>query len=352
MATQTAASRLASALQKYCLARVITSPKITCLACNLEVPSLGLCPSALSMLKADTTHIIHCAWNVNFALPLQCFRPDLAGLQNLLALSLTTTSRPEPAQVVFCSSIAAALGTIPPALIPQTTLGISKASATGYGRSKAIAEHIVERAVRDSGVSAKIVRIGQIVPSRKEGASKLWNVNEMIPLLIRSALTIEALPDTLNGGDSCDWIEVNVVSRLICGVAGLSREVGPGRDSELLYNAVHPIAFSWRDEFLPKLRKSGLVFQIVGYEEWLQQLHGSEVDLVKNPSRKLLGFWKTPRQGEHGEIKFDTSAKDQTSVSSLGQLRAVEGDLVTELVAAWMKAWENPAPTLMTKRTT
>ena len=289
---------------------------------------------------AETTHVIHCAWNVNFALPLQSFRPDLAGLQNLLALSLSTTSKPEPARLIFCSSVAAALGTVPPALIPQTTLELSQASKTGYGRSKAVAEHIVERAVRDSGASAKVVRIGQIVPSRRHGASKLWNVNEMIPLLVRSALATGALPNRLSGGDSCDWVNVNVVSRLICEMAGFSREGRSGkRDDRFLYNAVHPMTFSWRDEFLPKLRKSGMVFEIFGYEEWLQKLQESEVDLAKNPNRKMLGFWQSQNRAEHGEIIFDTSTDDKTTLSSRVEPRAVDRDLVTELVAAWMKVW-------------
>ncbi|KAE9379666.1 putative NRPS-like enzyme [Stipitochalara longipes BDJ] len=338
--TQTPTSRLASVLQKHHLGHLITSPKISCLACNLTLPSLGLPAATLSTLTAESTYIFHCAWMVNFALPLQSFRPDLAGVQNLLKLSLTTTSRPEPAQFIFCSSIAAALGTVPPALIPQTILELLQASKTGYGRSKAIAEHVCEQAVRNSGVRAKVVRIGQIVPSRRDGASKLWNVNEIVPLLTRSALVTGVLPDRSNGGDSCDWIEVDVVSKLICELAEFSRENGnEERVGRFLYNVVHPMSFSWRYEFLPKLKESGMAFEVVGYREWLQKLQKSEDDLEKNPSRKLLGFWASQNWSGNGEIQFDTNADDKTTLLVKTEPRVVDGDLVTELVAAWMKVW-------------
>jgi thioester reductase-like protein len=340
--TQTASQRLNSALRKNCLAHLITSPKVLCIASNLAERTLGLDPKTFSTLMAETTHIIHCAWTVNFALPLPSFGTDLAGLQNLLALSLSIISRLEPAMMIFCSSIAVALGTSPPVLIPSTPMQFSQASSTGYGRSKSVAEKVIEQAVRDSGVRAKVVRIGQIVPSRKYGANKLWNVNEMIPLLIRSADVIRALPDRLSSGDSCDWIEVDAAASMIAQVAGFSKErVNGEREEKILYNIVHPKYFSWRDEFLPKLKELGMVFETVGYKEWLQNIRDSEYDLVKNPSRKLLGFWEAQKWGGDGEIKFDTSAVDETTNYWLSRtsLRVIDGDLVAELIEAWKKVW-------------
>jgi hypothetical protein len=194
--------------------------------------------------------------------------------------------------------------------------------------------------VKDSGVKAKVVRIGQIVPSRKDGANKLWNVNEMIPLLVRTARVIRALPERLSSGDSCDWIEVDAVASMISQVAGFSKAWENGeREEKILYNVVHPKYFSWRDEFLPKLKESGMDFETVGYKEWLQNIRDSEYDLVKNPSRKLLDFWEAQQWGCYGEIKFDTGAVDETNTLSRTALRVVDGDLVAELVAAWKKVW-------------
>jgi thioester reductase-like protein len=228
---------------------------------------------------------------------------------------------------------------MPLALSPSTSLQFSQSIPTGYGRSKFVAEKVIERAVRNSGVSARVARIGQITPSRKDGANKLWNVNEMIPLLIRSARVIRALPDRLSGGDSCDWIEVDAVAGMICAIAGFSKEKNGEREEKMLYKVAHPNHFSWRDEFLPKLKESGMVFETVGYREWLQKLRDSEYDLVKNPSRKLLDFWVSQGLDGHGENKFDTGAVDETSTLSRTALRVVDGDLVAELLAAWKKVW-------------
>lgn len=97
--------------------------------------------------------------------------------------------------------------------------------------------------------------------------------------------------------------------------------------------------FSWGKEFLLRLKESGMVFETVGFKEWLQMMLEIEDDLVKNPSRKLLAFWESQNWGGLGEIKFDTVADDATSLLLEMELRAVDRDLMNELVAAWMKVW-------------
>lgn len=187
-----------------------------------------------------------------------------------------------------------------------------------------------------SGARARVARIGQIVPSRKDGARKLWNQNEMIPLLIKSAKSVGALPDQLSGGDSCNWMEVDVVAGSIGEIAGFSTNMeNEEREDNFLYNLVHPRSFSWRNDFLPKLKELGLMFQSVGYEEWLQKIRDSEADLVQNPSRKLLGFWESQTWTENGEIRFDTCALGGTKNLSWTELRVADGNLVAEILAAW-----------------
>jgi hypothetical protein len=135
---------------------------------------------------------------------------------------------------------------------------------------------------------------------------------------------------------------VDAVVSMISQLAGFCKENESGEKKEkILYNVVHLKYFSWRDEFLPKLKESGMVFEIVGHREWLQKIRDSEDDLVKNPSRKLLGFWETQKWGGDGEIKFDTDAVDETRKDWLSRtaLRVVDGDLVAQLVKAWKEVW-------------
>ena len=129
---------------------------------------------------------------MNFNLGIRSFESQhLAGVHHLLQLSLSSP-HPAPAEFYFCSSIAAALATPAPAIIPEGPIGdLAHALPQGYARSKLVAEHIVSNAVHDFGARARTFRIGQIVGDKTTG---LWNDTEAVPLIIRSALTLKALP--------------------------------------------------------------------------------------------------------------------------------------------------------------
>ena len=147
---------------------------------------------------------------------------------------------------------------------------------------------------------------------------------------------IGALPDQLSGGDSCNWMEVDVVAGSIGEIAGFSTNMeNEEREDNFLYNLVHPRSFSWRNNLLPKLKELGLMFQSVGYEEWLQKIRDSEADLVQNPSKNLLGFWESQTWTENGEIRFDTCALGGTKNLSWTELRVADRNLVAEILAAW-----------------
>ena len=134
--------------------------------------------------------MVHIAWPVNFNIPLQSFERHIAGLHNLLQFSLSV-NRPEPAQVFFCSSISTALNTPTPASIPNAPIESSDCvSQTGYARSKFVGEHVVCNAAR-AGARSYVFRIGQVVGDTHKG---VWNDKEFLPMLIRSALTMKALP--------------------------------------------------------------------------------------------------------------------------------------------------------------
>lgn len=134
--------------------------------------------------------MVHIAWPVNFNIPLQSFERHIAGLYSLLQFSLSV-NRPEPAQVFFCSSISTALNTPTPASIPNAPIECSDSvSQTGYARSKFVGEHVVWNAAR-AGARSYVFRIGQVVGDTHKG---VWNDKEFLPMLIRSALTLKALP--------------------------------------------------------------------------------------------------------------------------------------------------------------
>lgn len=225
-------------------------------------------------------------------------------------------------------------------IIPEgPILDLSYASPTGYARSKLIAERMIENAVTASGANATILRIGQIVPAKTSG-SQLWNPNEMIPLMVRSALTSGTLPETPGSSDQCSWIDVDALSKSILEVGNLDELSGTNESTQLVYNLVHPRPFSWRNDFLPALKSAGVDFTITSWNDWLENLRKSDSDVVKNPSRKLLGFWEEMAKSDgKTAITFETKAAEERSEAVRMAERLLAEDYVPNLVKAWKAVW-------------
>lgn len=334
-------ARLLSALESRSFSPLANSEKVTAISSNISAPNLGLPSTVYTNLQQTVTHILHCAWAVNFALPITSFAQQLSGLQNLLALSLSVTT-PAPARILFCSSVGAAMATpgtsessspvVAEAPIPRLT----DATPTGYAQSKLVGERIIQAAVEKAGAAATILRIGQIVPAREIG-SQLWSESEAVPLMVRSALVVEALPEELGGGrDECRWLMADDLAKTIVELAGIGAT--EEKPEELVYNLVHPKTFSWKNEFLPKLKEAGLKFETVSYAEWLDKLRGSSSDVVKNPSKKLLEFWEAATR-DRKEVVFQTqkAVKDSRAFEAAGLVS--ERDMISRMLEAWKSVW-------------
>lgn len=315
----------------------ISLEKVVPLDHDLTQENFGLeTPALYRQLESDATHIIHCAWTVNFTIPLSAFEPQLLGLHRLLAFTAQTSQN---ARLVFCSSIAVAQSATEPAKVASAPMpSLEDCSSMGYGQSKLVAERVVESAVK-RGVNATVLRIGQIIPGRSRG-TKLWNPNEAVPLMVRSASkgSACALPLLDSAGDACSWIEADTLADTILQLAGIERNerttdaIQPER--ELVYNVVNPHEFSWNDELLPALRRAGLEFDTVSWQEWLERLESSTEDVSVSPSRKLLGFWSKQIQRKD-PLTFDTTAAEAASSALTQALRVVDENFIEKILAAW-----------------
>jgi thioester reductase-like protein len=167
------------------LAKIVSVPS------DLSRSDLGL-GSLYDDLLTSLTHVIHCAWAVNFNIPVQAFvSQHIQGLHNLLSLCLAS-HLPQPASLVFCSSLSVAGATPQPDRVGETVVeDLSHAQNMGYARSKLVGEHIVRNAMRITSIRARVARIGQIVGDARTGS---WNETEAVPLMVRSARTTGALP--------------------------------------------------------------------------------------------------------------------------------------------------------------
>ncbi|PLB40323.1 putative NRPS-like enzyme [Aspergillus candidus] len=318
--------------------------KIIALNSALDQPDLGLDEGMLNQMKQSVSLIIHTAWPVNFNLPLLSFEPHIKGVHNLINLSLSVTLS-SPAVMLFCSSISTALGASSRAVDETPIDDLTSALEMGYGRSKLIGEHIVSNA-RQAGARAFSLRIGQISGHSKRG---LWNDSEAMPLMIRSALTLNALPEL---DTTCSWLPVD---KLACSMLEIAKACAAnsleprGRDpatgklvDDTVYNLTNSRTFSWA-EMLGALRRSGFRFETVSFDRWLDLMKASEArgEEAVNPAVKLVAHYQS-MYGEDSPAapSFLTEKAERDSVTLRnGRLRIVQDGILGRYAQDWLRRW-------------
>ncbi|KAL4784450.1 hypothetical protein BJX76DRAFT_219889 [Aspergillus varians] len=317
--------------------------KIVALNSALHEPDMGLDKPTIEQMRQSVSLIIHSAWPVNFNLPLPSFIPHIQGLSNLIDFSMSV-HMPAPAVMLFCSSISTALGS-PSTSIDETPIGdFSSSLDMGYARSKLIGERIVSKA-RKFGARAFSLRIGQVSGHSKKG---LWNDSEAIPLMIRSALTLKALPrlDTV-----CSWLPVD---KLACSLLEIARACAlnssgddsgfeDSDDDDSIYNLCNSRTFTW-SSMLDTLAQHGFEFETVPFADWLAKLRESEArgEEVVNPAVKLADHYESMYGGDApSEPKiFLTNRAERDSVTLRnGRLRIIQDGILARYAQDWMGRW-------------
>ncbi|KAI2720735.1 hypothetical protein CBS147332_3975 [Penicillium roqueforti] len=311
---------------------------------DLSQSNLGLKDHDLQHLLSSLTCVIHSAWAVNFNLGVRSFEQQhIRGTHNLINLCLRSLL-PSPARFFFCSSVSAASNTPKPASIPETILeNLEHAQKMGYGRSKLVTERITRNAMRQTGMQARVLRIGQL---GGDTFSAQWNETEAVSLMFRSALTTGALPE-LN--ERLSWLPVDQCARAISDIA---MNVAESSEANMVYHLVNPRTFSWKEDLLPALRDGSILpeFEVVSPQEWLRRLASSDQDPEKNPSMKLIDFW-TAKYASHGLSETGPSGiedagltfETERTVQDCPYLACVEdpvaGGLVQRYIESWMGRW-------------
>ncbi|KAF4951580.1 hypothetical protein FGADI_7355 [Fusarium gaditjirri] len=253
------------------------------------------------------------------------------GVRHLIDLCLENRN-PTPARFIFFSSISTILGTSEAIIPERLPKSLAEASHTGYARSKYVAEHICAKAAAEVGLLVAILRIGQIVGDTVSG---IWNTSEAVPLMIRSAQTIGALP-TLQG--RVRWLPVDDVARIAIEI-GSSDAVVPSQAS--IFNIVNPHTLRWTEDLLPLLANNGLSFQAVSPSLWLRQLEESDTNPQTNPPRKLLQHFKRqckPR-GTDEDREWETNRTTKWS-STFRNSTAPSPQLISAILQYFKVAWK------------
>lgn len=119
-------------------------------------------------------------------------------------------------------------------------------------------------------------------------------------------------------------------------------------DAAVVYHILNPQTFSWKDDFIPALRRTGLLppFEVVDPAEWLEKLRDSDTDVEVNPSRKLLAFWEA-KYGQQAAGKKNLryeSKKTLENTPRLGQvpMASILGNdgWMERVVGRWIRSWQ------------
>ena len=355
--------------------------KIVALASDLSKPDFGVGEATAQTLRESDTLILHNAWPVNFNLPLRTFEPHLAGLRNLLRLSMSVP-RPEPARLFFASSVSTAFNMPANSSVPEAPVeNFEHADGMGYAQSKLVGEHIVLNAAR-AGARSYVLRIGQVVG---DSAAGIWNDREAIPSMIRSALALKALPRLRQ---RCSWLPVDTLATAIFELCqAVENEPCPrdvdALDPPVIYNMVNPHEFAWED-LLTELKEAGMDFEAVSTGVWLKMLRESARygDVEKNPAVKLLDYYEreygaqtptvpkkpvglhlnsikkgmvngyTPHTAGKGPggmqeqsrgLRFETKMAQRDCAVLRTPPNLIEGGYIKRFVAAWLPEWRKPS---------
>ncbi|KAF2230873.1 acetyl-CoA synthetase-like protein [Viridothelium virens] len=302
--------------------KVITIPS------NFGDPKLGIGDDTYSELTNTISIVVHCAWSVNFNLALESFEQDcVGGTKNLIDLCLRA-KRPKPASFNFCSSISTVVRTPVGETVPEALpASLSYAQSMGYAQSKLVTEHLCRVATEKTGITTRVLRIGQIIGDTRYG---IWNPTEAIPLMLQTVDTIGALPLL---DENSSWLPVDTVAQAISDVVLSSAE-------EPVVNIINHNTFHWTNELLPLIRATGLNFEGIDQRDWVRRLRTSNPDPEINPPIKLVEFFAQKYDQVGSTLNRDYTSDIAQSLSpALSHAKAIDANHVSKFMAHLRSFW-------------
>ncbi|SJK99598.1 related to LYS2  len=301
----------------------VNEAKVTSYAANANEPLLGLTEEEYGALRDEATDVIHNAWPVNFVLNIESYDSHISGAVNLINLCLESPFS-EPASFAFSSSISCRQGSRDKTCSEGFSPSPSTAAGTGYAQSKWVVEKLCERAAQKSGVPVSILRIGQMVGDSVHG---VWNETEAWPLMFKSANTVGALPVV---DENPSWLPVDFAGKSIVEVV-----LNVTKPATAVYHIVNPnTSAHWKD-ILGGLEASGVSFERVDKNEWVERLAKSDGDGKKNPTIKLLPFFRMRYGPSHRKPMVFLTEETTKIAPILKKAPAVNRELVAKWVAHW-----------------
>ncbi|PFH48597.1 hypothetical protein AMATHDRAFT_81705 [Amanita thiersii Skay4041] len=277
--------------------------KVVLHECDMGQDRLGLGRRAWKDL-GGVTHVVHCAWPVDFSRTLDSFEAHVRGLVEIVRVVVVLLWGEAPVRLTFVSSIAA-VGRYPLVShqvsdgvcgaggqeVPECPLGSENVTEMGYAEAKWVCEKLVEEATRLFGgrVRGSCVRVGQMTGpdggggeggGERDGVG-VWNENEHVPVLTLS------------------WMPVDKAASSIVELL-FSTQYSP------IYHVENPVRQSWKGmvqtlasilrERNAKLEQHGngqdnmyMDLEMVNYQEWLGRIYRLGTTLEANGTSSYHG---------------------------------------------------------------
>ncbi|KAG2141129.1 uncharacterized protein EDB93DRAFT_1252601 [Suillus bovinus] len=244
---------------------------------------LGLDSGTVQKIRRDVTHIVHCAWDVNFNHELEHFLdPHVRALHTILELSASSVRTKAP-RIYFISSVSAVANYSGPGhIIPEVPFDSSSLPLDqGYAQSKYVAERVLIDASHAASIPVTIVRAGQLAGDTTLGA---WNAMEHIPIFIQACFSLKLMPSQI---PNLSWTPIDVASAILVDVMLND----PHRDvTDLLVRHIDSPKELTSSDFLQwMVDASGNSIVLVSNEKWLDSVRSSPMVLK---AKHLLPFFE------------------------------------------------------------
>lgn len=310
----------------------LETDKVVYLEGNLDKDHFGLSTYTFNEMARNVTHIVHVAWPMDFAIPLAAFDHAIHGLRNLVDFAISSPWQVPP-RLLFTSTVGVLSGLTPSSTVEEDLIHDPSISVgAGYIESKWVAEHVLAAAAEATRLKPTIIRLGQLTGGRRG----YWKVTEWIPSMIKSGLSLGALPNRAN---TVNWLPVDVAAASMVEMF----DSPPG-----VYHLTHPSPVSWTIPMQEAARIMNV--PLVPYTQWLASLEKQASSqtgetLQNNPALRLLDFFRyTTRRGNltntdnflEPELSCAKALRESPTLRSI-----VSNPLGAQDVAKWFGYWRS-----------
>ncbi|KAK4497666.1 hypothetical protein PRZ48_010319 [Zasmidium cellare] len=313
---------------------------------------LGLSDTDYNRLASTVDLVIHNAWPVDFNRNFRSFKSSVDGVQHFIDFCISNKDR--STKLLFISSIGATSnwGSAAPtsrSKIPEVELTDWKVARTGYGQSKLVAERLLSHAAREVDLPASVVRVGQLGgPVLHGDARGKWTEKEWLPSLIRSSITLRALPENLGPVEDIDWVPVDIAAVALAELAfNLVQTAQNPKTGANFFHLVNPSCTQWT-KLVPSMTSMiPTDVRLVGFVEWVTILKESVntaggfqgVDEGVNPAAKLIDFFDNLQDRAIRFPKAKSTLLETRETMKVSKTLAELDAVGPEWMALWMRQW-------------